>query len=173
MLCLLLLLAPHADPAPPWLLAKAYKIPSRYTNQESGYFALVASQAGRLYVGAAKYGVNAYLLEFDPATEATRLVLDAHAVLGLTATGFAAQAKFHTRGNVGPSGKIYHGTKQGYPEKGEKLADYPGGYVLAYDPKTGSAESFGMPKPGHGVISVAPDETRGLAYVSTCTDARP
>src|SRR3954470_21519951 len=83
----------------PWLPGHAYKVPSRYTNQESGYFSIVAGHNGRLYIGAAKYGVDAYLLEFDPPTAAFRLVLDVHRVVGSTATGFAAQAKIHTRNN--------------------------------------------------------------------------
>ena len=48
----------------------------------------------------------------------------------LDAKGFAAQSKFHTRNNVGASGKIYVGTKQGYPEKGESRDLYPGGYAM-------------------------------------------
>ncbi|MBY0232470.1 MAG: hypothetical protein K2W96_24595 [Gemmataceae bacterium] len=170
MLSLLLLLA--AKPAP-WLLAKAHKIPSEYTNQESGYFALVAGLDDRLYIGAAKYGVNAYLLEFDPKTSKFKLVLDAHKEIGSTAKGMAAQAKIHTRNNVGPSGKVYVGTKQGYPEKGESPSDYPGGYVLVHDPKTGKNEHFGIAKAQHGIISVIADEKGGLAYVSTCSDTRP
>src|SRR5262249_34377244 len=67
----------------------------------------------------------------------------------------------------------YVGSKQGYPEKGEKRSDYLGGYVLTYDPKTGACEHFGIPRRHHGVISVTPDESRGVAYVSTCSDARP
>ena len=102
----------------PWLLGHAYKIPSEYTNQESGYFSLVEGKNGRLYIGAAKYGVDAYLIEFDPKAQAMKMVLDVHQVIGSDAKGFAAQAKFHTRNNVGASGKIYVGTKQGYPEKG-------------------------------------------------------
>jgi sugar lactone lactonase YvrE len=163
-----------AEPAAPrWLLGTATKIPSRYTNQESGYFSLVAGHNGRLYVGAAKYGVDAYLIEFDPKTAAMSLVLDVHKVIGSTASGFAAQAKIHTRNNVGKSGKIYVGSKQGYPEKGEKRSDYRGGYVLTYDPATGKAEHFGIPRAGDGVISVTPDEDHGVAYVSTCSDDRP
>src|SRR4051794_20534974 len=46
-----------------WLLAKAYKLPSEYTNQESGYFSIIEGHNGKLYIGAAKYGVDAYLLE--------------------------------------------------------------------------------------------------------------
>ncbi len=176
MLSLLLasaLAAPAAETPTPWVLGKAYKIPSEYTNQESGYFALVAGLDGRLYIGAAKYGVNAYLIEFDPKTEKMRLVLDAHEVVKLSARGFAAQSKFHTRGNVGASGKIWHATKQGYPEKGEERCDYPGGYVVSHDPKTGKNEHFGIARAQHGIISVIADEARGLAYVSTCSDERP
>ncbi|HZT78877.1 MAG TPA: hypothetical protein VFA26_01540 [Gemmataceae bacterium] len=109
-----------------WLLGHAYKIPSQYTNQESGYFSIVEGKNGRICVGAAKYGVNAYLIEFDPKTAPMKMVVDAHKVIGTDAKGFAAQSKFHTRNNVGASGKIYAGTKQGYPEKGEQRTDYKG-----------------------------------------------
>src|SRR3954463_5114833 len=77
----------------PWLLGRAYKLPSQYTNQESGYFSIVAGHDGRLYIGAAKYGVNAYLLEFDPKSEKIRMVMDVHETIKLTGKGYAAQAK--------------------------------------------------------------------------------
>ena len=157
-----------------WLLGQAFHIPSQYTNQESGYFSIVAGHNNRVYVGAAKYGVNAYLIEFNPMNAVMQMVMDVHRVIMRFLTGFAAQAKIHTRNNVGQlTGKIYVGSKQGYPEKDEKRSDYPGGYVLAYDPKTGTNENFGMPKQHHGVISVMPDEHRALIYVSTCDDGRP
>jgi sugar lactone lactonase YvrE len=156
-----------------WLLGQAFKVPSEYSNQESGYFSIIEGHNGRLYIGTAKYGVNAYLIEFDPKTATMKMVLDVHQVIGSKATGFAAQAKLHTRNNVGASGTIYVGSKQGYPEKGEKRSDYPGGYVLTYNPKTGKAEHFGIAKQQHGIISVTPDEARGVAYVSTCSDDRP
>jgi streptogramin lyase len=171
--CLLTAPAVEAADAPPWLFGHAYKIPSEYTNQESGYFSIVEGKNGRLYIGAAKYGVDAYLLEFDPKAESFKLVMDVMKAVGSDAKGFAAQAKIHTRNNVGASGKVYVGSKQGYPEKGEKRGDYPGGYVLTYDPKTDQVENFGNPWPHDGVISVAPDEGRGVAYVSTCSDDRP
>jgi hypothetical protein len=163
----------RADEKPTWLLGHAWKLPTEYTNQESGYFSIVAGHNGRLYIGTAKYGVNAYLLEFDPKSEKTRLVMDVHQVVKLAGTGYAAQAKIHTRNNVSASGKIYVGSKQGYPEKGEHRCDYPGGYVLIHDPKTGNNEHFGIARARHGIISVIPDESRGLAYISTCSDDRP
>src|SRR5207244_7790539 len=82
-----------AEPEKPhWLLGQAYKIPSQYTNQESGYFSIVEGHNGRVYVGAAKYGVNAYLIEFDPKAAAMKMVMDVHQVIGSDAKAFAAQA---------------------------------------------------------------------------------
>jgi hypothetical protein len=169
-----------------YLWAKAYHIPPQTTTEESGYFALCDGKNGRIYIGAAAYGRNAYLVEFDPATETMRIVLDTHKLVGLPLepTGYAAQAKIHTRLFVGPSGRIYIGSKQGYPtaqeKKTGKVATYRGGYVLTYDPATGKAVNLGMPLPlgdrrlpanateGEGVIDVVADEARGVIYVITC-----
>ncbi len=163
---------------------RAYHIPPETTTDESGYYSLVEGLNGRIYVGTAAYGRNAYLVEFDPASEKMRVVLDAHKVIGLPLepTGYAAQAKIHTRNFVGRSGKIYVGTKQGYPTDKDKAEGvvYPGGYLLTYDPKTELTENLGQPMPwseklramgyheGEGVIDVAADESRELLYVVTC-----
>ncbi len=156
-----------------WLWSVAHAVPKETTSEGSGYFSLVEGHDGKLYVGTAKYQQNAYLVRFDPATKAMDVVLDAHREIGTDATGFAAQAKFHTRNNVGRSGRIYLGTKQGYARNGEKPIAYPGGYPMVYDPKTGKTRVYPIPVPHHGIISVTPDESRGVAYVSTCSDERP
>lgn len=167
-----------------YVWATAYHVPSETTTDESGYFSLNEGLDGRIYVGAAAYGRNAYLVEFDPKTKKMRVVIDAHKTLGLplTPTGYAAQAKFHTRNFVGPSGTIYLGTKQGYPTEEDKKNNvtYPGGYLFTYDPKTGSVATHGQPLPigeyamqlgyteGEGIIDTVADEARGLVYVVTC-----
>ena len=153
----------------PYLAAKATYILPETTSDESGYFSLCEGNNGKMYVGTAKYGVNAYLVEFDPATGKQRIVVDTHKLCGLTATGYAAQAKIHTRNFVGPSGIIYIGSKQGYRKDGDK-SEYPGGYVITYNPATDKAENLGMPYPKEGVIDVVADEARGLIYVVTCEE---
>jgi hypothetical protein len=172
---LLVAVASAQLPELPWQYATAHALPKHLTNQGSGYFAIVEGKNERLYVGTAKYNENAYLVEYDPLTQQTRVVVDCMKEIGSTATGFAAQAKIHTRNNVGPSGKIYFGTKQGYPDtkKGEKFTDYPGGYPMVYDPETEETRVYPIPVPNHGIISVTPDESRKVAYVSTCSDERP
>jgi hypothetical protein len=176
----------------PYVEAKAYYLPPETNTEESGYFSLCEGLNGKIYVGTAAYGRNAYLVEFDPVTEKMRTVLDVHKLAGLplTATGYAAQSKLHTRNFVGPSGKIYVGSKQGYPsaaekqmiERGESIPVYRGGYVMVYDPATDTSENLGMPMPltdeqiaagkkeGEGVIDVTTDEARGLIYAITCEE---
>ena len=156
-----------------WLWSKAYQVPKHTTSEESGYFSIVEGKNGRIYVGTAKYGSNAFLVEFDPSTEKMNVVLDAQKAIGRTDSGFAAQAKIHTRNNVGRSGKIYFGTKQGYPKKGESRDAYLGGYPMVYDPATGKTRVYDIPVKHQGIISVTPDESRNVAYISTCSDERP
>jgi hypothetical protein len=159
--------------SPKWLYSTAYEIPKHTTSEGSGYFAIVEGKNRHIYIGAAKYGSNAYLVDFDPTTKKMSVAVDCMKEIGSTATGFAAQAKIHTRCNVGPSGKIYFATKQGYPKEGEQRSDYPGGYPMVYDPQTGRTRVYAIPVPHQGIISITPDESLNLAYISTCSDGRP
>jgi sugar lactone lactonase YvrE len=156
-----------------WLPATAYVVPKWTATVGEGYFSIIEGHNGRLYVGTHANGVNSWLVELNPASREMKVVVDAHKAIGKDLKGFGSQAKIHTRNNTGASGKIYFGTKQGYPGKDEKRTDYPGGYPMAYDPKTGKTEVFPIPVPHQGINSVMPDESRGLLYVSTCSDERP
>lgn len=158
---------------PQWLKATAYAIPKYTATEGEGYFSIIPGHNGRLYIGTHANGVNSWLVEFDPASERMRVVVDAHKAITVKCSGFAAQAKIHTRNNVGASGKIYFGTKQGYPAAEESRLAYPGGYPMVYDPATDTTRVYPIPVPHQGIISVTPDESRGVAYISTCSDERP
>jgi hypothetical protein len=165
---------PPAAKAPfPYVWATAYHVlPGTHTD-ESGYFSLCEGHNGKIYVGTAAYGFNAYLVEFDPRTGKQRVVVDVNKACGLTtpkAPTYAAQSKIHTRNFVGPSGKIYVGSKQGYRRGPDDTADYPGGYVMVYEPDADKTENLGMPYKGEGVNDVTADEKAGLVYVVTCED---
>jgi sugar lactone lactonase YvrE len=158
-----------------WVPSTAYAVPKETATEGEGYFSIIEGRNGRLYIGTHANAVNAWLVEFDPAAAKMTVVVDAHKAIGKDLKGFGAQAKIHTRNNVGASGKIYFGTKQGYPDtkKGEKREDYPGGYPMVYDPKTGATKVYSIPVPHEGINSITPDESRGVAYISTCSDHRP
>jgi hypothetical protein len=166
--------AVYADKVPKWLPATAHAVPKETAPEGEGYFAIVEGKDGKLYIGTHANGVNAWLVQFDPVTRVMRAVVDCMRAIGSAILGFGAQAKIHTRNNVGQlTGKIYFGTKQGYPGKGEGYKDYPGGYPMAYDPATGKTKVYPIPVPHQGIISITPDEGRGIAYVSTSSDGRP
>ncbi len=71
------------------------------------------------------------------------------------------------------SGKIYFATKQGYPSKEETWTGYPGGYPMVYDPATGKTKVYPIAVPHQGIISITPDESLNVAYISTCSDHKP
>src|ERR1043165_6496573 len=75
--------------------AQAFHILPETHNNESGYFSLCEGLDGSIYIGTAKYGQNAYLVEFHPNTGRQKIVLDTAKVTGNTTTGYAAQAKIH------------------------------------------------------------------------------
>jgi hypothetical protein len=156
-----------------WVWSTAHQVPPETTSEESGYFSIVEGHDGRIYIGTAKYGDNAYLVQFDPKTKQMEVVVDAEKEIGADRKGFAAQGKIHTRNNVGRSGRIYFGTKQGYPREGERRSDYAGGHPMVYDPVAKKTRVYGVPVRHQGIISFTPDESRGVAYISTCSDERP
>jgi hypothetical protein len=158
-----------------WIQATAYAVPKETAPEGEGYFSIIEGQNNRLYIGTHANAINSWLVEFDPKQKQMKTVVDVHKAIGIDLKGFGSQAKIHTRNNVGKlTGKIYFGTKQGYPdEKKEKREDYPGGYPMAYDPKTGKTQVFQIAVKHHGINSIMPDESRGIAYISTCSDHRP
>ncbi|MFO0823577.1 MAG: hypothetical protein U0792_10760 [Gemmataceae bacterium] len=168
------LAAPEPAKAPfPLVWATAYHVMPGTHTDESGYFSLCEGKNGKVYVGTAAYGFNAYLIEFDPKTGKQRIVMDVNKVCGLKTPEkptYAAQSKIHTRNFVAPSGKIYVGSKQGYRRGKDDTEDYPGGYVMVYDPETDKAENLGVPFKGEGVNDVTAHEKAGLVYVVTCED---
>jgi len=163
----------YAEKPLTWVPATGHAVPKETATDGEGYFSIIEGKNAKLYVGTHANGVNSWLVEFDPATKKMKAVVDCHKAIGKDIKGFGSQAKIHTRNNVGASGKIYFGTKQGYPDKTEKREDYPGGYPMVYDPATGETKVYPIPVKHHGVNSIMPDEARGVAYISTCSDGRP
>ncbi len=151
----------------PYVWGTAFHILPETHSDESGYFSIIEGLDGKIYVGTAKYNINGYLVEFDSKTQTQKIVIDTNKVNGLTANGYAAQSKIHTRNFVGASGTIYCGSQEGYRNLPGDNSQYPGGYAMAYDPQTGRARSLGMPLAGEGIIDIVANEARGLLYAVT------
>ena len=156
-----------AEPASQkWIEATAYAIPKETTNAGTGYFSIVTGKNGRVYVGAAKYGVSSYLVEFEPKSKRDESRCG-HAQKSARRPPGSPPIEDPHGNNVGASGKIYFGTKQGYPDKtkGENQLTYTGGFPMVYDPESGTTKVYPIAFPHHGVISITPDESRDIAYI--------
>ena len=161
-----------ATPPFKYVWGHAYHILPETHNSESGYFSLCEGLDGKIYVGTAKYGENSYLVEFNPKTGQQKIVIDTNKVCGLQPKSYnEAQSKIHTRNSVGRSGTIYVGSMES--PKPEDPTQYPGGYVMTYDPTTETAKSHGIASPGMGVIDVVSDEERGIVYVVLINAKKP
>ena len=79
----------------PLLNTKKYPILAETHNNESGFFSLCEAHNGRIYVGTEFSGQNAFLVEFDPATEKQRIVIDVNKVCNTGGSGITAQSKIH------------------------------------------------------------------------------
>jgi len=164
----------HAAEPDKYIPGKAYVLPKYTATEGEGYFAIIEGLNKRLYIGTHANAVNSWLVEFDTVNKEMKVPVDAHKAIGKDLKGFGSQSKIHTRNNTGASGKIYFGTKQGYPDESkEKREDYPGGYPMVYDPTTDTTKVYPIPVAHHGINSITPDEARGVFYVSTCSDGRP
>ena len=165
-----------ADPSKTkWIQSTAYAIPKETATEGEGYFSIIEGHNGRLYIGTHCNGVNSWLVEFDPATKKMKIVVDAMKEIGSNVKGLRGpgqdphpQQRRRQRQDL-----LRHQAGLSRPSKGEKREDYPGGYPMVYDPETGKTKVYPIPVPHQGINSITPDESRGVAYISTCADGRP
>src|SRR6202008_5093601 len=82
---------PAEPPRDKWIPATAYVVPKETATEGEGYFSIIEGHNGRLYVGTHANAVNSWLVEFDPAAEKMKVVVDAHKAIGTDLKGFGAQ----------------------------------------------------------------------------------
>ncbi len=154
---------PNPKPGTRWLKATAFAVPRETAPEGEGYFSIVEGHNERLYIGTHANGVNSWLVEFNPRIGGMKVVVDAHKAIGIDRKGFGSQAKIHTRNNVGKSGKIYFGTKQGYPAPVRVRSARTTPAVTRWSTirKPASTRVYPIPVPNEGIISITPDEELG------------
>ena len=94
------LAGPLAEAAPAknkWVQAKAYVVPKETATEGEGYFAIIEGHNGRLYIGTHANAVNSWLVEFDPAAEHMKVVVDAHKAIGKTPRALRPGQDPHTQ----------------------------------------------------------------------------
>lgn len=142
-------------------------IPEQY-HTGGAYTAIEAALDGSVYLGTTVYDGFAYFLRLPPGQREFQAVAQMNEVTGERTPGPYAQAKIHTKPAVAPDGKVYFGTKSGKPADDPRWqAQYPGGHLLVFDPRTGKVQDLGIPHARQSIIAVGVDPRRGIVYALT------
>jgi hypothetical protein len=127
---------------------------------DGNWAALFAASDGKVYAGLAYHGGDGHLVYYDSKTD---VMHDAGNLTGLCGESHlkrGPQSKIHARFGEGKDGRIYFGTHAGYWWEYARFATkegYPGAHWMAFDPKTGRVEDFGLGVPNEGVNTGAYD----------------
>jgi hypothetical protein len=114
---------------------------------DGNWAALKAASDGKVYVGLACHGCNGHLVYYDSASNKMVDVGDLARLTGEDGLGVGPQSKIHAKFGEGKDGRIYFATHGGWWFDYARFATqegYPGLHYMAYDPKAGKVQDFGI-----------------------------
>ena len=134
---------------------------------DGNWAALFAASDGKVYAGLAYHGGDGHLVYYDSETDRMHDVGNLTALCGESFLKRGPQSKIHAKFGEGKDGRIYFGTHGGnwwdYARFGAKEG-YPGAHWMAYDPKTGRVEDFGLACRNEGINTGAYDPVWNRIY---------
>lgn len=134
---------------------------------DGNWAALSVARDGKVYIGLAYHGGDGHLVCYDPKTDQVSDLGNLTRLAGEANLGIGPQSKIHAKFGEGTDGRIYFGTHAGwwwnYPRVGTKEG-YPGAHWMAYDPKTGKTEDFGIGPRYEGINTGAYDPKFNRIY---------
>jgi len=116
--------------------------------------ALLAASDGKVYAGLAYHGSDGHLVYYDSKADRVVDVGNLTELTGESHLKRGPQSKIHSKFGEGKDGRIYYGTHAGWWWNYSRFATregYPGGHWMAFDPRTGRVEDFGLGVPNEGV----------------------
>jgi hypothetical protein len=134
---------------------------------DGNWAALFAASDGRVYAGLAYHGGDGHLVYYDSKADRMHDVGNLTELCGESQLKRGPQSKIHAKFGEGKDGRIYFGTHAGYWWNYARFATkegYPGAHWMAFDPKTGKVEDFGLGVPNEGVNTGAYDPLFNRIY---------
>ena len=134
---------------------------------DGNWAALFAASDRKVYAGLAYHGGDGHMVYYDARTGTMHDVGNLTALCGETALHRGPQSKIHAKFGEGKDGCIYFGTHAGWWWDYARFATkegYPGAHWMAYDPKTGQVEDFGLACPNEGINTGAYDPVWNRIY---------
>ena len=129
--------------------------------------ALLAASDGKVYAGLAYHGGDGHLVYYDSKTDRVVDVGNLTELTGESQLKRGPQSKIHAKFGEGKDGRIYYGTHAGNWYNYSRFATkegYPGADWMAFDPKSGRVEDFGLGVPNEGVNTGAYDPLFNRIY---------
>jgi hypothetical protein len=124
-----------------------YRVFPGLAAMDGNWAALLAASDGKVYVGLACHGCNGHLVYFDPKVNRMVDVGDLNQLTGEDGLGVGPQSKIHAKFGEGKDGRIYFATHGGFWFDYARFATpegYPGSHYMAYDPRLGKVQDFGI-----------------------------
>lgn len=134
---------------------------------DGNWAALYAASDGKVYAGLAYHGGDGHLVYYDSKTDRVQDVGNLTELCGESLLRRGPQSKVHAKFGEGKDGKIYFGTHAGYWWNYSRFATkegYPGAHWMAFDPKTGKVEDFGLGVRNEGINTGAYDPLFNRIY---------
>jgi len=134
---------------------------------DGNWAALYAASDGKVYAGLAYHGGDGHLVYYDSKADSMHDVGNLTELCGESQVKRGPQSKIHAKFGEGKDGRIYFGTHAGFWWNYARFATkegYPGAHWMAFDPKTGRVEDFGLGVRNEGINTGAYDPLFNRIY---------
>jgi hypothetical protein len=124
-----------------------YRLFPGLAQMDGNWAALLAASDGKVYAGLACHGCSGHLVFFDSVKDKMVDVGDLNRLTGEKGLGIGPQSKIHAKFGEGKDGRIYFATHGGWWFDYARFATqegYPGSHYMAYDPRLGQVQDFGI-----------------------------
>jgi hypothetical protein len=133
----------HAEPT----VTVDYRVFPGLAQMDGNWAALLAASDGKVYVGLACHGCSGHLVFYDSKSDKMVDIGDLNSLSGQNGLEMGPQSKIHAKFGEGKDGRIYFATHGGWWFDYARFATqegYPGSHYMAYDPKLGRIQDFGI-----------------------------
>ena len=134
---------------------------------DGNWAALYAASDGKVYAGLAYHGGDGHLVYYDSKAGSMHDVGNLTELCGESQVRRGPQSKIHAKFGEGKDGRVYFGTHAGFWWNYARFATkegYPGAHWMAFDPKTGRVEDFGLGARNEGINTGAYDPLFNRIY---------
>jgi len=124
-----------------------YRVFPGLAQMDGNWAALLAASDGKVYAGLACHGCSGHIVYYDSKLDKMVDIGDLNTLTGEQGLGLGPQSKVHAKFGEGKDGRIYFATHGGWWFDYARFATpegYPGSHYMAYDPRLGKVEDFGI-----------------------------